>query len=105
MSRFSIDWASKDARLREFHASGVGSKAIAKRLGVSNGAVRRRLSELGLANAALVIRSHADDRDAIAEHVANGASLAQAARKIGVSYSTAQRRWQEIRDALGVQAA
>lgn len=48
MSRFRIDWASKDERLRKFHAQGMGAKLIAPRLGVSPGAVAARLRKLGL---------------------------------------------------------
>lgn len=48
MSRFRIDWASKDERLRKFHAEGMGPKLIAPRLGVTPGAVAARLRKLGL---------------------------------------------------------
>lgn len=48
MSRFRIDWGSKDERLRKMHAEGQGPKLIAPVLGVSSGAVAARIRKLGL---------------------------------------------------------
>lgn len=43
-------------------------------------------------------------RDAVAEHVAEGGTLATAAAVIGMSKAYCQLRWAEIRDGLGWQA-
>ncbi len=48
MSRFSIDWASKDARLRALYAAGETMLTIAEAIGVSRGAVAKRIRQLGL---------------------------------------------------------
>jgi transcriptional regulator of aromatic amino acid metabolism len=55
MSRFAIDWNRKDARLRKMYAEGKGPKLIAEALGVSHGAVARRIRQLDLS------RSSQDD--------------------------------------------
>jgi hypothetical protein len=48
MSRFQIDWSQKDERLKKYVAQGMGAKAIAPMLGVSDGAVQGRMRKLGL---------------------------------------------------------
>lgn len=50
MSRFRIDWDAKDEKLRALHRQGMGPKLIAPRLGVSPGAVARRIRQLGLSS-------------------------------------------------------
>lgn len=52
-----------------------------------------------------VVRSLADECDAIAEALAEGRSLTAAARALGISYSTAQQRWRAICAGLGWQAS
>lgn len=47
-SRFAIDWERKDERLKKMFAEGKGPKLIASVLGVSPGAVSRRIKNLGL---------------------------------------------------------
>lgn len=51
-----------------------------------------------------VVRSRGEERDLIAEFIAEGGSLADAARDMGLSYYVAQTRWREICEALGPQA-
>ena len=51
-----------------------------------------------------VVRTKADERDLIAERIAEGGTLADAARELGISYYVAQARWREICQALGPQA-
>jgi hypothetical protein len=48
MSRFRVDWAAKDERLRKMYAEGQGPKLIAPVLGVSPGAIAARIRKLGL---------------------------------------------------------
>jgi hypothetical protein len=51
------------------------------------------------------VLSRADERDVIAEVIAEGGSLADAARRLAMPYPTAKKRWNEIRASLGGQAA
>lgn len=49
-------------------------------------------------------RSRAEECEVIAEIVADGGSLASAARRLGITYFVAQQRWRTICAGLGEQA-
>lgn len=101
-SRFAVEWpADKVARLRIMHGRAVKQTDMAAAFGVSQGAVQRQLRRMGLVKARV---SGADRRDQIAEAVANGATIAQAAQRAGISVGNARWIWRQIVKDLGWQA-